>query len=154
MIKNKKALIAAIMPFALAEIFLGVLLQIVSGRATEIIEYSAIILACLFCLLFAERSLSYIFTQAALIFTVFADYFLVYSEEIQQLPAMLFFSATQICYFLRLYFEDGDEKRKKMAYHLPNLAILGNSFDYRGSFGQELRRVGSRFDVLLRQSDT
>lgn len=139
MIKNKKALIAAIMPFALAEIFLGVLLQIVSGRATEIIEYSAIILACLFCLLFAERSLSYIFTQAALIFTVFADYFLVYSEEIQQLPAMLFFSATQICYFLRLYFEDGDEKRKK--WHLVcrislslaaitlTLAVLGKNCD-------------------------
>ncbi len=113
MIKNKKALLAAILPFISVEITLGILLQIISGRASEIIEYSAILLACLFCLLFAERSSSYILTQAALICTVCADYFLVYSEEMRQLPAMLFFSVTQICYFLRIYFEDGNANRKK-----------------------------------------
>lgn len=139
MIRNKKALLAATLPFLLAEIILGVLLQVSSGRASEIIEYSAIILACLFCVLFAERSLSYIFTQCALIFTVFADYFLVYSEEMQQLPAMLFFSVTQICYFLRLYFEDNDENRRKrhiicrislsLAIIVITAAVLGKNCD-------------------------
>ena len=105
MIKNKKILIAAVLTFIITEMTLGILLQVIMGRASELVSYTAVVLACLFCVLFAERSKSYLFTQTALICTVCADYFLVYSEEMRQLPAMVFFSITQICYFLRLYFQ-------------------------------------------------
>lgn len=139
MIKNKKILIAAVLPFIITEMTLGILLQVIMGRASELVSYTAVVLACLFCVLFAERSKSYLFTQTALICTVCADYFLVYSEEMRQLPAMVFFSITQICYFLRLYFEDSDKKRKKahficraflsVAAIILTLAVLGKNCD-------------------------
>lgn len=139
MIKNNKLLISATLPFIIAELTLGVLLQVIPGRTSALISFVVVVLACLFCVLFTERSISYIFTQIALVCTVFADYFLVYSEEMMQLPAMILFSVTQICYFLRLYFEDADGKRKKL--HLVcriflslaaitlTLAVLGKNSD-------------------------
>ena len=112
MIKNKKLLVILSAAFLTVEAVLGVLLQ-TSQHLTPInLRYTAVVLACLFFILFAERSLSFLFTMLALLCTVGADYFLVYSEEIQQLPAMLFFSVTQIAYFLRLYFEDNNKTRR------------------------------------------
>ena len=43
-----------------------------------------------------------------------ADLFLVVIHPIMQLPAMIFFSITQICYFLRLYFNSKSEKEKRI----------------------------------------
>jgi hypothetical protein len=107
MIKNKKLTISLTAVFLILESLLGILLQTAQDTIPINLRYTAIILACLFCILFAERSLSYLFTQTALVFTVAADFFLVYADPMQQLPGMLFFSVTQIAYFLRLYFEDG-----------------------------------------------
>lgn len=118
---------------------LGVLLQTVQDKTPINLRYTAVVLACLFFVLFAEKSLSFLFTMIALVCTVGADYFLVYSEEMQQLPAMLFFSVTQIAYFLRLYFEDKSQVRRLV--HLicrvvlsiiavgATFAVLGNGAD-------------------------
>ena len=122
MIKNKKLLVILSAAFLTVEAVLGVLLQ-TSQHLTPInLRYTAVVLACLFFILFAERSLSFLFTMLALLCTVGADYFLVYSEEIQQLPAMLFFSVTQTAYFLRLYFEDKSKTRRLV--HLLCRAVI------------------------------
>ena len=99
MIKNKKIIIAFTAIFLTVEIILGILLQTVQNSIPINLRYTAVIIACLFCFLFAEKSLPFLFTQIALLCTVGADFFLVYLEEIQQLPAMIFFSVAQIAYF-------------------------------------------------------
>ena len=88
------------------EITLGTLLQVASGDAVRYYSYAAVVLACLAAVMFAERSYSYLFVQLALVCTVGADYFLVLSAEQQQLPAMIFFSVTQLAYFARIYSEE------------------------------------------------
>ena len=112
MIKSKKLLIALTSIFLIVEALLGVLLQTAQDSIPINLRYTAVILACLFCIIFAERSKSYMVTQIALICTVCADYFLVYRTDMQQLPAMIFFSVVQTAYFLRLYFDDNNKARK------------------------------------------
>ena len=112
MIKNKKLLISLTSIFLVVEALLGFLLQTAQDGIPLNLRYTAVVLACLFCIVFAECSKSYIFTQIALLCTVFADYFLVYRADMQQLPAMIFFSVVQIAYFLHLYFDDKNKTRK------------------------------------------
>lgn len=110
------------MAFLCVMAVLGVLLQTVQGSVPINLRYASVVLACLFCVAFAEKSASYFLTQLALIFTVGADYFLVYRTDILQLPAMLCFSVVQIAYFLRLYFEDGSLTRRRV--HVILRAVL------------------------------
>lgn len=112
MIKNKRCLLALGATFIATEAFLAVFLQCTSGASVRISSYLSVVLACLFCVTFACRTASYFFTQAALLCTVGADYFLVLIEERQQLPAMILFLLAQIFYFLRLYFEDASKGRR------------------------------------------
>ena len=98
--------------FLLAELTLGILLQVLSGRAVVWCSYAAVVLACLFAALFFSCTHTYYFTQAALLTTVCADYFLVLRGAEQKLVAMLFFSLTQLCYFGRIYFADKSKKRR------------------------------------------
>lgn len=112
MCNKRTALLSATALFLAAEITLSVLLQVSGGRVGIVCSFAAIALACLFCLLFAERSSAYLFTQLALVCTVCADYFLVLSSPRQQLPAMLFFSVTQLAYAARLYIDDASKRRR------------------------------------------
>ena len=114
MIKNKKLLIGIVAIYLVMQAILGVLLQTSQGEIPINLRYTAVVFACAFFVLFAEKSLSYVFTQIALLCTVGADYFLVYLPEIKQLPAMIFFSVVQIAYFLRLYIEDENKTRRKI----------------------------------------
>ncbi len=100
--------------FVLIEGFLGVFLQCAEGDAVRVSSYASVVLACLFCVAFASRHLAYWFTQAALLCTVGADYFLVLIVEREQLPAMIFFLFAQTFYFLRLYFEDKNKTRRRV----------------------------------------
>ncbi len=111
---NRKFLYTVTGCFLAVEVVLGVLLQRASGRQFALLAYGSVVLACLFFAFFFERSRSYLLTQIALVFTVCADYFLVWIEEQKQLPAMLFFSLVQIAYFLRLYVEEETEKRRRI----------------------------------------
>ncbi len=116
MIKNKRFLIYAVSAFAIAETTLGILLHTSSGDPTLWFSFSSIVLACLFCTVFAERSWAYLLTQLALMCTVCADYFLIIAPVRQQLPAMMFFSVTQLSYFMRLYIYD--ENKLRRAWHI------------------------------------
>lgn len=93
--------------FYLAEAVLGLLLQISDdGMLTRLFSYGCVLLACAFCLLFVSASHTYLLTQAALLCTVGADWFLVMREPREQLFAMCFFLCAQLAYFLRLYLCD------------------------------------------------
>lgn len=113
MIKSKKILFPACALFIAAEIYLSYLIQISSANGAILLQYTAVILACVFCLVSMEKTKAYFFTQGALIATVCADYFLIYAPERQQLYGMLCFSVAQLLYFLRIYFDDESKKRKK-----------------------------------------
>ena len=115
MIKNKKLLIGTVAVFSAVEAVLGYFLQTVRGELVPYVCFASILLACLFCAVFAERSYAYLLTQLALVCTVCADYFLLITPVRQQLPAMIFFSVTQLAYFLRLYL--CDENKKRRAWH-------------------------------------
>ena len=139
MIKNKKLLLWLSVAFLCIMAVLGVLLQVAQGSIPFNLRYTAIVLACVFCILFAKTSFSYLFTQLALVFTLRADYYLVYLDDIQQLPAMLCFSVVQIAYFLRLYREDRSKTRRlihvilraslSVAAIAVTLAVLGKNCD-------------------------
>ena len=100
--RTKRLLYASSALLIAAELSLGILLQITSGKAVVLFSYLSVVLACLFCALFCERSAAYVTTQAALLCTVCADWFLVVTEPRRQLPAMLFFSVAQLLYAVRL----------------------------------------------------
>lgn len=97
------------------EIGLGIGLQLTNGDTGDALRFAVVVLACLFFALFAGKRPSYLCTQLALVCTVCADYFLVLAPTQQQLPAMLFFSVTQLCYGLRLYLT---EPRPRRTIHL------------------------------------
>ena len=109
--KSRKALVFMTVVFLCVEFCLSVFLQVASGRAVAALSFGAIILACLFCLVSMEKSYEYAFTQIALVCTVCADYFLVWSSPIVQLPAMVFFLVAQLTYASRLYLLAGKGER-------------------------------------------
>ena len=112
--KNKKLLILFSAIFFVIEAILGYYIQITVYPEVNHLQFFSIVLACAFCFLFAEKSKAYAFTQLALLFTVGADYFLAYHFIPIQLQGMLCFSVVQTMYFLRLYSDDDNEKRKRV----------------------------------------
>ena len=104
--------LGALVLFVLLEAVLGLLLQITSGVSVTVCSYCSVLLACLFCATFCERSWRYALTQAALLCTVGADWFLVVTDPREQLPAMLFFSAAQLCYAARLILPQSPSVRR------------------------------------------
>ena len=134
----RRTLILITSIYVCAEIFLGIFLQIASGRAVASASFGAIIFACLFCLVSMEGSCEYAATQIALICTACADYFLVWSSPIVQLPAMSFFLVAQLAYAFRLYILAGERERLAQIISRATLsaiivivtvAVLGESTD-------------------------
>jgi len=109
---NKRQIVLLSSIFVIIEITFSILIQITSGDINTILSFSTIVLACIFPLLFMNRNRNYIYTQIGLVCTVCADLFLVVIEPMYQIPAMCFFSITQICYFLRIYFNQSSNKHK------------------------------------------
>ncbi len=128
MLKNSLARKLLCGAFLLTELTLGILLQALSGAAVTWCSYMAVLLACLFAFLFFSRTPLYYFTQAALLATVCADYFLVVRGAKQKLIAMLFFSVAQLCYFGRIFLTDTNKKRRTvhvlLRILLPLLTLL------------------------------
>lgn len=116
--RNKKLLATAVLLFLCVAYALAVLLQITEEPAVSYYSFGLVVLCCLFCALLAEKSAVYGLTQLALFTTVCADYFLVYVDNVRPLPAMLFFSVTQLCYFGRLYLTDPCPKRRRVQLFL------------------------------------
>ena len=113
-IQNKTLRTAAVSLFVAVEATLGVLLQTVPGRAADACRFGSVILCCLFCLLFMQKSYLYLLTQLGLVCTVGADYFLVWSQPMVQLPAMLFFLVAQSAYAARLHLMDPSRARRRV----------------------------------------
>lgn len=122
MIKNKKTLIASLSVFIAVEAILGYLLQTANGELIPYFCFSSVVLACLFCTAFAEKSKAYLLTQLALVCTVCADFFLLITPVREQFIAMIFFSITQLAYFIRLYVYDENKTRK--VWHISIRAFL------------------------------
>ncbi len=112
MIRSKKLLISASIVFVTVEALLGLLLQLADGDAVVCFSYCSVVLACLFCAFFGERSWHYAATQSALLCTVGADWFLVVTDPREQLPAMMFFSAAQLFYASRLFLPQSSAARR------------------------------------------
>ena len=124
-LKSKRFWISLTAIYVCVQIALGVALQVTEGRAVVACQFGAIILACLFCAAFAEKSCAYAFTQLALVCTVCADYFLVWSQPMRQLPAMIFFLCVQIAYAARLYLLAGNgERRAQLILHIALSALI------------------------------
>lgn len=114
MLKTNKSKIISTSVFLVFELFLLVLVQKTGGEVNDLISYCVIVLSAIFLVFSFEKTKSYLFTQIASITTLFADLFLVVIDPMIQLPAMIFFSCTQICYFLRMYFETNSKKEKRI----------------------------------------
>ena len=97
MMRNRPTLAVLVGCFLGIETTLGILFQTGHGNGAHL-RYATVILACLFCVLFAERTWDYLLTQLALIATVCADFFLVLPSVPNQLPGMLCFSVAQLSY--------------------------------------------------------
>lgn len=100
--RSKPLIASAVALFFTAETALGILFQTGYGNGA-VLRYATVLLACLFCGLFAERSWAYYLTQLALLLTVCADWFLVLPSSPIQLPGMVFFSLAQLAYGARLH---------------------------------------------------
>ena len=138
--RNGRLFVCLPVAFLFAEGALGLALQLADDAlAVRLCSYACVLLACLFCVLFAARTSSYILTQAALLCTVLADWFLVMLEPREQLPAMIFFSGAQIAYFLRILLADASPVRRRVhllvrggvccTAFLVTLLVLGESAD-------------------------
>lgn len=122
MLKNKKAIIIALSSFLAIQSVLFVLVQTTKGEIHDVVSFAVVVLSALFMLLCIQRSKSYILMQIGLICTVFADLFLVVIDPMIQLPAMVFFSGTQICYFLRIYFTTS--KKEKLIHLILRASLI------------------------------
>lgn len=107
--KLKTIIISSV--FITLEIILGTLIQFTTDNLNIIFSYASIIIAATFPLLFMNHK-NYLFIQIGLLFTAFADLFLVVITPMLQIPAMICFTITQICYFIKLYFNQSSQKEK------------------------------------------
>ena len=110
MLRSRRILLLSVILFFSAETALGILFQTGYGNGAHL-RYATVVLACLFCFLFVEKSWEYLTLQLALIATVWADYYLVLPSSPNQLPGMIFFAAAQISYALSLCFTEDDPRR-------------------------------------------
>ena len=115
MLKSKKGLYVFSSIFALWELILAFAVHLVKKKLFRYVAYFSILLSLIYAIfLFCERA-EYMITLTGLICTAFADYFLVLIETPKQIPAMLFFTVTQISYFVLLYLRDGAHRRLHLA---------------------------------------
>ena len=113
MLRNKAVLSLSVGVFFTAETVLGILFQTGRGNGAHL-RYATVVLACLFCILFFEKSWEYLTLQMALIATVWADYHLVLPPSPNQLPGMICFSMAQISYALSLCFTEKSPRRLRL----------------------------------------
>lgn len=91
----------------------------------SLFSYICVISGCIFCAMMKENSRSWLFTQLGLLGTIGADFFLVLLPVQQRVPGMVFFCFTQIFYFLRIYHEDKNAKRKRIHLIVRAIASAG-----------------------------
>ncbi len=119
MIKSNKVKITASAIFLTLQFSFWLAVVITGGQ-----YFISVLISCAFACLAFSKTKSYFFIQSRLIFTVIADVFLVLCDPIIQLPAMVSFSITQICYFLKLYFETNNKIEKYVHIAVRSVAVF------------------------------
>lgn len=101
--------------FIFLELILGIFVQTTSGILNTIVSYLAIFLSFIYSLMIYLKNKSNTYITLGLLFTLFADIFLVILNPIKQLPAMICFNITQIMYSIRIF---KDQNKKEQIIHL------------------------------------
>ena len=111
--------------FVAAELGFWIAVQFDFQGKNHIVDYASVILAVAFGLFTAAfNPRGEWFLRIGLVFTLLADYHLVYSYPMDRLLGMVFFNITQLSYFLYLLLLDGSRKRR--AVHLgARAAVIG-----------------------------
>ena len=102
MLNNKKLLLITSAIFIIIELTLGVLVQTTGGNLNTIVSFGSVVLAFIYSILVLTKNKDSVLTSIGLFFTVCSDIFLVVLNPRIQVLAMVFFSITQIAYFLRI----------------------------------------------------
>ncbi len=116
-------LTVSIIAFLFVEAYLGLLFQISESGRYHYFGFALVMLACLFCTVFFDKSKRYACTQAALVFTVIADYFLVIKDEHYTLAVVMFMFA-QGFYMLRIFSEQGEQAKKLHAVIRASVSVI------------------------------
>ncbi len=105
MLRNKTFTNIYLTAFLIIQAVLGYFVQTTSGKVYSSVALSIIILSLLTIIIFYKRDTLHFFTLIAYINTLCADFFLCGLVDFENIKivAMVFFSITQIFYFLRLY---------------------------------------------------
>lgn len=132
MLLNNKNLFktSIIISYIVIEIILGVLIQTTSGILNTTSSFLAVVLAFLFSIYLLLTNINInkelILLSCGLFCTVLADLFLVVIKPMMQLHAMIFFSLTQICYFIIIYLNQ-ENTNKKVIHLIIRITITGIS---------------------------
>jgi hypothetical protein len=113
-IMKKKIKLILLIIFLISELILGILVQTTKGNLNSFVMYMVVVLAFIFPLLFFNKNNDFILTSIGLLFTLGADFFLVILVPYIELPAMISFSITQICYFIRIYLNHKTIQEKRI----------------------------------------
>lgn len=132
MLLNNKNLFktSIIISYIVIEIILGVLVQTTSGILNTTSSFLAVVLAFVFSIYLLLTNINInkelILLSCGLFCTVLADLFLVVIKPMMQLHAMIFFSLTQICYFIIIYLNQ-ENTNKKVIHLIIRITITGIS---------------------------
>lgn len=87
--------------FVALQVVLFPLIQLLPGKISAIFSYTSIVLVGLYALVTIRGERSGHILRLGILFTLFADYFLVLSDD-SELRGVLCFCVTQVCYFVYL----------------------------------------------------
>ena len=124
--------------FVISEVILGILVQTTSGTLNTTSSFLVVIIAFMFSIyILIEYIISngilsnnienntfklLVLLSSGLLFTIFADLFLVVLNPMKQVLAMIFFSVTQICYFMIIYLNQ--EKKNRIIHLIIRLSVI------------------------------
>ena len=114
MFRSKNFILVTVFLFLLAETFLGICIFQLRPMYGEFLRFLTIVVACLFCFLFIERSWLYVLTQFAFMMTLCGDGFLALPPEPIQIPGVLCFLAAQFAYAVRLFLSEKRPSYRRM----------------------------------------
>ena len=124
--KNKTFLITYLSDFCVIQAVLGYFVQTTASTACGIISLSIIVLSFATVIIFYKQSILNLLTVIALCFTLIADFFLSNLIQFENIKvfAMLSFSATQLCYFFRLYQNQKYTREKRILLILRSFLVI------------------------------
>ncbi len=123
MTEKKKLLYLPIMVFCILETAFGILIQTIGGNVISFISVvSALVFAVVSFFIYSKNA-DGMLTASALLFTVCSDFCLIILEPRRQLLSMVFFSAVQVLYFIRLSLL-GKKREELLTHILIRLSVI------------------------------